>query len=85
MIILDKYEKLNVAILILLYGYQGMVLGLVGAALVMVLIDKNIQINQIEVFSACFLPFSFKFIVAPFLDYFHIERLGKRKTYIVPI
>ena len=29
------------------------------------------------------LPFSFKFLIAPFIDSYYIKRLGKRKTYVI--
>lgn len=35
-------------------------------------------------FLVCLYPFTFKLIIAPFVDSFYSNRFGKRKTYIIP-
>lgn len=32
----------------------------------------------------CTMPFSFKVLWSPFVEFYHIEWIGKRKTWIIP-
>ena len=32
----------------------------------------------------CTMPFSFKVLWSPFVEFYHIERVGKRKSWIIP-
>lgn len=40
--------------------------------------------KDVGIFTLCILPWAFKFIWSPLLDYYFIEKIGKRKTYIIP-
>lgn len=46
---------------------------------------KEFKFSSLGVLSYGGYPFSFKFIFAPFLDTFYSQKMGKRKTYIIPI
>lgn len=41
--------------------------------------------KDVGLFTLCLMPWAFKFIWSPILDYYFIERFGKRKTYVVPL
>lgn len=41
--------------------------------------------KDVGIFTMCLIPFSFKFLWSPLLDYYFIEKIGKRKTYILPL
>lgn len=40
--------------------------------------------KDVGIFTLCTIPWAFKFVWSPILDYYFIEKFGKRKTYIVP-
>lgn len=74
----------GVMTLTILYLYQGLVLGLPAGGLQIILTERNVSYSKIGMFSFCAMPFAIKFLWSPLLDYYFIERIGKRKTYIVP-
>ena len=54
-------------------------------ALTILLAEQKVPYTQIALISSCVLGFTYKILFAPFLDSYFIYRVGKRKTYILPI
>ena len=65
-----------------LYFSQGVIFSLSGNFQT-ILIEKGLKISDLFYFSFATYPFSFKILLAPFLDSYYFSKLGKYKTYIV--
>ncbi len=46
------------------------------------MIDKGATYADLGTINWIPLPYSFKFLIAPFVDSYYIKRIGKRKTYV---
>ena len=77
-------DYLNVSLLFILYVLQGVPLGMAGS-LPMILQNKKITYKQQAMFSFVYWPFSLKLLWAPIVDAVFIQRMGRRKTWLVPI
>lgn len=76
-------EKSNIAILFFLYVLQGIPLGL-GGSIPMILQNRSISYKDQALFSFVYWPFSIKLIWAPIIDSLYWNRLGRRKTWLIP-
>lgn len=74
----------NIAFLMFLYFLQGIPLGLT-ASLPYILSSKNISYSYQAIFSFASWPFAIKLFWAPIVDSLYIKRIGKRKSWLVPI
>ena len=74
----------NVAILLFLYTLQGIPLGLSGS-IPLVLQARKVSYRAQAMFSFVFWPFSLKLLWAPIVDAAYSKRMGRRKTWLVPI
>ena len=74
----------NIAFLMFLYFLQGIPLGLT-ASLPYILSSKNISYSHQAIFSFASWPFAIKLFWAPIVDSLYIKRIGKRKSWLVPI
>jgi len=70
-------------LLIVLYSFQGVPLGLFMVT-VPVLFKKFLTYSEIGVIMMCTLPFSFKVLWSPFVEFYHFKSIGKRKSWIIP-
>ena len=61
---------------------MGMLLGYFTSSLTVILVDKGASFKDLGNISWIALPFSFKFVIAPYIDSLYIKKIGKRKTYI---
>lgn len=69
---------------LLIMGFSsGLPLALTGSTLQAWMKDLGYEIKTIGLFSLVGLPYTIKFIWAPFLDRFKISRFGKRKSWIL--
>ena len=80
----DRSDKLNLAILLLLYTLQGIPMGLAGSV-PMLLQTKMIGYRQQALFSLVSWPFSIKLLWAPVVDSFYNPKLGRRKSWLIPV
>ncbi|MDW8245083.1 MAG: MFS transporter [Sandaracinaceae bacterium] len=69
----------------LLYLVQGLPFGFQANALSALLRERGFPLHTITLSTALALPWSLKAIWAPFVDRFHWPRLGRRKSWIVPM
>ncbi|OII76773.1 hypothetical protein cand_024500 [Cryptosporidium andersoni] len=72
----------NVIYLITLYTLQGLPIGLSSS--IPFILQGRISYKEQSIFSMVTLPFSLKLLWAPLVDSVYIERIGRRKTWIIP-
>jgi len=77
-------EYVNVALLILLYTLQGIPMGLCGFVSLEVKSIFKDSFSEQGTFMFAYYPFSLKLLWAPLVDTWYSERLGRRKTWMVP-
>ena len=70
-------------LLVILYSFQGLPLGFFLST-VPILFKKYLTYNEIGVIMMCTLPFSFKVLWSPFVEFYHFESVGKRRSWIIP-
>jgi PAT family acetyl-CoA transporter-like MFS transporter 1 len=71
-------------LLLLLYTLQGIPMGL-GASLPMLMLERGVSTMEMAVFSIVAFPFAIKLFWAPLVDSIYSARVGRRKTWIVPM
>ena len=54
-------------------------------ALSLILVNNGVSYGQLSILSFIPYPFSFKFITAPLLDTYFFSKIGKRKSYVIPM
>jgi hypothetical protein len=74
----------NIALLMFLYFLQGVPLGLTGS-LPFILSSRKVSYADQGTFSFAFWPFSLKLLWAPIVDSVFFKRIGRRKSWLVPI
>ncbi|KAF7265759.1 hypothetical protein GWI33_020839 [Rhynchophorus ferrugineus] len=79
-----KGDEWNILLLLFLYTLQGIPLGL-SAAIPMILQNRGVSYKQQAEFSFVSWPFSLKLLWAPLVDGIFSTRLGRRKTWLIPI
>ncbi|XP_001949436.2 acetyl-coenzyme A transporter 1 isoform X1 [Acyrthosiphon pisum] len=80
-----KGDWLNFFLLLLLYTMQGVPFGL---ALVMPIIlqsKKNVSYKDQAIFSLVAWPESLKLIWAPLIDSLYVHKMGRRKSWLIPV
>ncbi|KAG7167398.1 Acetyl-coenzyme A transporter 1-like, partial [Homarus americanus] len=76
-------DRGNVMLLLLLYVLQGIPLGLAGS-IPMILQNRHVSYKDQATFSLAFWPFSIKLLWAPLVDSVYFEKIGRRKSWLVP-
>lgn len=74
----------SISLLVLLYVLQGIPLGLAGS-IPYLLQSRNISYADQATYSFVFWPFSLKLLWAPFVDSVYLRKVGRRKSWLVPI
>nr|CAG4650903.1 EOG090X04K8 [Simocephalus serrulatus]SVE94181.1 EOG090X04K8 [Simocephalus serrulatus] len=77
-------EGKNIALLFFLYLLQGIPLGLI-ASIPLILQNRHVSYKEQAEFSLAFWPFSLKLLWAPIVDSVYSSRMGKRKSWLVPV
>ena len=73
----------GIFLLFLLYMCIGLFTGYFVASVLLIVTDKpESTYSDLGTINWIFLPFSFKPLVAPFVDAFYIKHIGKRKSWI---
>lgn len=75
----------KLAILIALYFVQGLPFGFQAVALPVYLRSRGVSVTAIGFLGALALPWLFKALWAPLVDGYGSERLGQRKSWILPL
>lgn len=81
---LPVQDRRNFLLLVLLYFLQGIPMGLAGGS-VPFLLKAHLSYGQIGVFSLASYPYSLKLLWSPIVDAVWTPRLGRRKSWILPI
>jgi hypothetical protein len=79
-----KKDLHNIALLMFLYFLQGVPLGLTGS-LPFILSSRKVSYADQGTFSFAFWPFSLKLLWAPIVDSVYFRRIGRRKSWLVPM
>ncbi|KXT17482.1 hypothetical protein AC579_5697 [Pseudocercospora musae] len=81
---LPKQDQRNFLLLVLLYFLQGIPMGLAGGS-VPFLLKSHLSYSQIGVYSLASYPYSLKLLWSPIVDAVWSARVGRRKSWILPI
>ncbi|GAA5820863.1 hypothetical protein JCM11251_001850 [Rhodosporidiobolus azoricus] len=81
---LTTRDKRALALLVALYLLQGIPVGLAFGSIPFLLRSK-LSYSQIGIFSLCTYPYSLKLLWSPVVDSIFSPKLGRRKSWIVPI
>ena len=81
---LPRQDRRNFCLLVLLYFLQGVPMGLASGS-VPFLLKKHLNYGQIGVFSLASYPYSLKLLWSPIVDACWTPKLGRRKSWILPI
>jgi len=81
---LPVQDQRNFLLLVLLYFLQGIPMGLAMGS-VPFLLKNHLSYGEIGTFSLASYPYSLKLLWSPFVDAVWSPKLGRRKTWIVPI
>ena len=81
---LPRQDKRNFLLLVLLYFLQGIPMGLASGS-VPFLLKEHLSYGQIGVFSLASYPYSLKLLWSPIVDAVWAPKLGRRKSWILPI
>ena len=71
-------------VLILLYLLQGVPVGLAFGSVPFILKDK-LTFSQVGVFSLAAYPYSLKLLWSPFVDSMYSKKVGRRRSWIIPV
>jgi len=77
-------EGKNIALLFFLYLLQGIPLGL-AASIPLLLQNRKVSYKEQAEFSFVYWPFSLKLLWAPIVDSLYSSKMGRRKTWLVPV
>jgi PAT family acetyl-CoA transporter-like MFS transporter 1 len=81
---LPKKDQRNFLLLVLLYFLQGLPMGLAMGS-VPFLLKEHVSYAQMGVFSLASYPYSLKLLWSPIVDSVWSPKLGRRKSWILPI
>lgn len=76
-------DRGNILLLLFLYVLQGIPLGLSGS-IPMILQHRHVSYKDQATFSLSFWPFSIKLLWAPLVDSVYFQRMGRRKSWLIP-
>jgi PAT family acetyl-CoA transporter-like MFS transporter 1 len=81
----SREDMVGFTILVALYSIQGVPQGFFGRTIHILFIEKGAHNADLAGLALALMPYSFKFLLAPFMDTYYLKKLGKRKTYIIPM
>lgn len=81
---LPEQDKRNFLLLVLLYFLQGIPMGLATGS-VPFLLKSHLSYGQIGIYSLASYPYSLKLLWSPIVDAVWSSRVGRRKSWILPI
>ncbi|KZT61825.1 MFS general substrate transporter [Calocera cornea HHB12733] len=81
---LTREDRYAIGLLIILYLIQGIPIGLAFGSIPF-LLKSRLSYSEIGVFTLCTYPYSLKLFWSPIVDSIFSPKLGRRKSWIVPI
>ncbi|CZR65605.1 related to acetyl-CoA transporter [Phialocephala subalpina] len=82
---LPMQDRRNFGLLVLLYFLQGVPMGLATGSVPFILKGDNLSYSALGVFSLASYPYSLKLLWSPIVDACWSPKLGRRKSWIMPI
>ncbi|CAI6363584.1 unnamed protein product [Macrosiphum euphorbiae] len=80
-----KGDWLNFFLLLLLYTMQGIPYGLALAMPIILQSYKDVSYKDQALFSFVLWPYSLKLILAPLVDSLYVQKMGRRKSWLIPV
>lgn len=77
-------DRNNIFVLVLLYAIQGLPIGFVFGSIPFLLKEK-VRFDGIALFSFAGWPYAMKLLIAPVVDSVYSKKIGRRKSWIVPV
>ncbi|KAI5955355.1 hypothetical protein KGF54_001916 [Candida jiufengensis] len=77
-------DRKSFLVLVILYLLQGVPVGLAFGSIPFILKSK-LSYSQVGIFSLAAYPYSLKLIWSPFVDSIYSKKIGRRKSWIIPI
>jgi MFS transporter, PAT family, solute carrier family 33 (acetyl-CoA transportor), member 1 len=81
---LPLQEQFSMVLLLVLYTLQGIPMGL-SSSIPLILKERGASYSALGLYSMVSLPFSLKLLWAPFVDSVYISKIGRRKTWLIPV
>lgn len=81
---LNKIDRPAFAVLVILYLLQGVPVGLAFGSIPFILKSK-LSYSQVGIFSLAAYPYSLKLLWSPVVDAFYSPKVGRRRSWIIPI
>ncbi|SBT71901.1 acetyl-CoA transporter, putative [Plasmodium malariae] len=78
-----NHDFYNVIFLLLLYTIQGVPIGV--SSVVPLVIQDKVSYSQLSMLSLVSIPFSLKLLWAPIVDSVYNKKIGRRKSWIIPL
>lgn len=75
--------RLGLTVVVVLYLAHALPLYFYNVALPAILRSQGIDLRWIGMLSLLYIPWAFKFFWAPLIDRFYIQKLGRRKTWLL--
>lgn len=82
---LPKHDYPRFFLLVVLYFIQGIPIGLAFGSVPFLLKSNNLSYSQVGFFSLASYPYSLKIIWSPIVDSCYLSKIGKRRSWIIPI
>lgn len=74
----------SLLLLLFLYMLQGLPLGLI-VSIPLIIQEKSATYNQQATFKFASWPWSMKLLWAPLVDALYVKRIGRRKSWLIPV
>lgn len=81
---LPRKDLLNFSVLVVLYTLQGVPVGLAFGSVPFIL-KLKVSYSQVGIFSLASYPYSLKLLWSPIVDAVYSKKVGRRKSWILPV
>ncbi|KAF7290796.1 hypothetical protein MIND_01320600 [Mycena indigotica] len=82
--VMSGEDKRGMALLLILYLIQGVPLGLALGSMPFIL-QNSLSYSQLATFALCGYPYSLKLLWSPVVDSIFSSRIGRRKSWVIPM
>lgn len=79
----QQITVMSLSVVVILYLAHALPLYFYNVALPAILRHQGVDLRWIGMLSLLYIPWAFKFFWAPWIDRFYIQKLGKRKTWLL--
>ncbi|OWB72031.1 hypothetical protein B5S31_g1732 [[Candida] boidinii] len=82
---LPKTDRPRFILLIILYLLQGVPIGLAFGSIPFLLKSSDLSYSDLGIFSLASYPYSLKLLWSPIVDSFFFKKVGRRRSWIIPV